>query len=98
MLQFYKLKYLRNAIRGTAIGVIDSYELVAENYEAAVNHVHKLWNKPGAMARRLIGSLLENDRVTDDFKSLQKRLRVRQSLVERKQIDIDQLMQQIAER
>ena len=66
--KFYKLKYLKDAMRGNAFGILDSYELVADNYEAAVSHIQHRWAKPEAMTKRLISSLLEKTKASDDFK------------------------------
>lgn len=99
--RFYKFKYLKDAMKGTASGVIDGYELIAENYEAAFGHVQKRWGKQGATTRRFIGSLLEGNRATEDFKGLQKlldRMRAKKTFIDKNDVHVDQLMLQIIER
>lgn len=99
--RFYKLKYLKDAMKGAASGVLDGYDLVASNYDAAIAHVHKRWGKPGTTTRRLIKSLLDGGKVNDDFKGLQKlldRSRAKISLIEKNKISVDQLIVQIIER
>ena len=98
--RFYKLKYLKDAMKGSAFGVLDSYELIAENYDAAVQHIQKRWGKPEAATRRLINSLLESNKANEDFRSLQKLLdnaRVKKALLEKSKVTKDQIILQIIE-
>lgn len=99
--RFYKLKYLKDAMKGSAKGVLDGYELKSDNYEAAVKHVQRRWSKPEAMTRRLVNSLLEGSRIDDDFKSLQQLLdksQTKMALIDKNKISLDQMMIQIIER
>ena len=84
---FFKLKYLRDAMKGSAQEVLDGYELTAKNYNAAVEHIMSRWSKPKAISRRLISTLLNAEETNDDFRSIQKLLdksRTKWSLIEKK--------------
>ena len=98
---FFKLKYLKDSMKGSAQGVLDGYELTAKNYKAAVEHIMSRWSKPKAISRRLISTLLDSEKTNDDFRSLQKLLdksRTKWSLIEKNNVTLEDLMVQIIEK
>ena len=44
--RFYKMTYLKAAMKGDAAGALDSYPTTAESYDPVVKAI-KIWQKPG---------------------------------------------------
>ena len=72
--RFYKMTYLKSAMKGDAAGALDSYPTTAESYDPAVKAVKKRFGRNQAIIRSHIKDLLSSGQVDLNVKQLRNLL------------------------
>ena len=68
--RFFKMTYLKGAMRSEASGVLDGFTTIAENYEAAVDAVKKRFGRNQAIFRSRVGDILNGGKIDANVKQL----------------------------
>ena len=98
--RFYKMSYLKAAMRGSASGVLNGFPSTASNYESAVAAVMKRYGRNQAIVRNHIKDLLEGRRIESDADKVRKLLdnaNAKKSVLTQHNISWDQIFTQILE-
>ena len=72
--QFYKMTYLKAAMKGVAAGALDIYPTTAESYDPAVKALKKLFGRNQTIIRSHIKDLLSSGQVDLNVKQLRNLL------------------------
>ena len=98
--RFYKMTYLKAALKGDAAGALDSYPTTAENYNAAVEAVKKRFGRNQAIIRSHIKDLLSSSQIDLNIKQLRNLLDkvvAKRALLSNFNVNWDQVFVQVIE-
>ena len=98
--RFYKMTYLKAAMKGDAAGAFDSYPTTAESYDPAVKAVKKLFSRNQAIIRSYIKDLLSSGQVDLNVKQLRNlldRMVAKRALLSQFNVEWDQVFIQVVE-
>ena len=98
--KFYKMSYLKSALKGAAAGALESYPTTAENYDAAVAALKKRFGRKQAIIRSHVQELLNGKKINHEPKQLRALLDkvvAKKAILERHQVSWDQVLSQIVE-
>ena len=98
--KFYKMNYLKSAMRGAAADVLNSYPLTASSYDSAVTAILKRYGKKQIIIRNHLEDLLKGQRIDNDAKQLQAltdRVAAKKAILTDHGVTWDQLFVQIVE-
>ena len=97
---FYKMTYLKVAMKGYTAGALDSYPTTAESYDPAVKAVKKRFGKNQAIIRSHIKDLLSSGQVELNLKQLRNLLDkvvAKRALLSQFKVEWDQVFIQVVE-
>ena len=93
---FYKLTYLKSAMKGAATHVLDGISLKPENYEKALDLVQMRFGRKRVITRHLVRSLAKMEPVASGnpkaFLELADKLSARYTTLKTQVTDVDQLI------
>ena len=98
--RFYKMTYLKPAMKGDAAGALDSYPTTAESYDPAVKAVKKRFGRNQAIIRSHIKDLLSSSQVDLNVKQLRNLLDkvvAKRALLSQFNVEWDQVFIQVVE-
>ena len=98
--KFYKMSYLKSALKGAAAGTLESYPTTAENYDAAVAALKKRFGRKQAIIRSHVQELLNGKKINHEPKQLRAlfdKVVAKKAILERHQVSWDQVLSQIVE-
>ena len=99
--RFYKVKYLKGAMKGKAAGLLDSIPMQAEFYEKALEKVRERFGKNRLVVRHLVGSVLnlEEDEKMDprSLRKMYDTMSARWNTLEKQDPTVDMVMVPILE-
>ena len=98
--KFYKMSYLKSALKGDAAGALNCYPTTAENYDAAVAAVEKRFGREQVIIRSQVQELLYGRKIDHEpkqLRSLLDKVVAKKSILEKRKVSWDQVFTLIIE-